>query len=177
MRICRVLAVRVFQTATIFIFQLKLASETPSAPKTERYRRVVYSFKILRVKDNTVASHGPPMGCLRLHPQYSCWKGIHVQKCLRRHWRLSALWYDNLIWIPRYWCSINPVGNALKNNPFSPYIPCHRVVASDFYIGGFRGEWGTDKQPKAKLDMLEKEGVKFTKSRHLANADQSLWRV
>ncbi|CAJ0751763.1 15360_t:CDS:2, partial [Entrophospora sp. SA101] len=30
------------------------------------------------------------------------------------------------------------VGGALKNNPFAPLpIPCHRVIASNFFIGGF----------------------------------------
>ncbi|CAJ0830365.1 1992_t:CDS:2 [Entrophospora sp. SA101] len=33
------------------------------------------------------------------------------------------------------------VGGALKNNPFAPLpIPCHRVIASNFFIGGFNGE-------------------------------------
>ena len=32
------------------------------------------------------------------------------------------------------------VGQALKNNPSSPIIPCHRVIASNYFIGGFWGE-------------------------------------
>lgn len=32
------------------------------------------------------------------------------------------------------------VGQALKNNPYAPKVPCHRVIASNFFIGGFRGE-------------------------------------
>ena len=32
------------------------------------------------------------------------------------------------------------VGNALRNNPFAPRVPCHRVVAADGGIGGFGGE-------------------------------------
>ena len=32
------------------------------------------------------------------------------------------------------------VGNALRNNPFAPRAPCHRVVAADGGIGGFGGE-------------------------------------
>ena len=31
------------------------------------------------------------------------------------------------------------VGNALKNNPFAPQVPCHRVLASDGGLGGFIG--------------------------------------
>jgi methylated-DNA-[protein]-cysteine S-methyltransferase len=33
------------------------------------------------------------------------------------------------------------VGGALRNNPFAPHIPCHRVIASSFFVGGFKGEW------------------------------------
>ncbi|KAK3941716.1 6-O-methylguanine DNA methyltransferase [Diplogelasinospora grovesii] len=31
------------------------------------------------------------------------------------------------------------VGNALRRNPFAPEVPCHRVVASDRSLGGFKG--------------------------------------
>ena len=34
------------------------------------------------------------------------------------------------------------VGNALKNNPFAPTVPCHRVLPSSYKIGGFFGETG-----------------------------------
>ena len=33
------------------------------------------------------------------------------------------------------------MGGALRNNPFAPRIPCHRVIASSFFVGGFKGEW------------------------------------
>jgi methylated-DNA-[protein]-cysteine S-methyltransferase len=43
------------------------------------------------------------------------------------------------------------VGRALALNPFSLLIPCHRVVRSDFTVGGcWFGE-------KAKLEILERE--------------------
>jgi methylated-DNA-[protein]-cysteine S-methyltransferase len=32
------------------------------------------------------------------------------------------------------------VGQSLKNNPYAPKVPCHRVIASNFFIGGFQGE-------------------------------------
>jgi len=32
------------------------------------------------------------------------------------------------------------VGQALKNNPYAPEAPCHRVVRSDGSIGGFMGK-------------------------------------
>ena len=31
------------------------------------------------------------------------------------------------------------VGNALRRNPFAPRVPCHRVVAADRTLGGFKG--------------------------------------
>lgn len=34
------------------------------------------------------------------------------------------------------------VGNALRNNPFAPEVPCHRVLATGGGIGGFGGSWG-----------------------------------
>lgn len=63
------------------------------------------------------------------------------------------------------------VGNGMRNNPFAPDVPCHRVLASDGTLGGFFGEWSKDKGPKGympkqveKVQLLEKEGVKFDSS-------------
>lgn len=51
------------------------------------------------------------------------------------------------------------VGQALRCNPYAPKVPCHRVVASDGSIGGFKGtKQGKPIQEKVKL--LEMEGVK-----------------
>lgn len=43
------------------------------------------------------------------------------------------------------------VGTALKNNPFAPIVPCHRVVKADGRLGGYSG--GIRK----KLQLLEME--------------------
>lgn len=52
------------------------------------------------------------------------------------------------------------VGNALRNNPFAPRAPCHRVVAADGGIGGFGGEWGVrGKHNGEKVRLLREEGV------------------
>lgn len=53
------------------------------------------------------------------------------------------------------------VGNAMRNNPFAPTVPCHRVLASDVSIGGFGGEWGAGEKVKEKVRLLRAEGVKF----------------
>ncbi len=57
------------------------------------------------------------------------------------------------------------MGGALRSNPFAPTVPCHRVIASDGYVGGFKGDW--EKAPSGinqslKLELLRGEGVEFT---------------
>jgi len=60
--------------------------------------------------------------------------------------------------------SAQAVGQALKRNPFAPDVPCHRVIASDLSLGGFRGQrCGTVLEEKRLL--LEKEGVSFRANR------------
>ncbi|KAE9980963.1 hypothetical protein BLS_008024 [Venturia inaequalis] len=57
------------------------------------------------------------------------------------------------------------VGNALRNNPFAPEVPCHRVLATGGGIGGFGGSWGKKgeegENDKEKYRLLRSEGVKF----------------
>ena len=50
--------------------------------------------------------------------------------------------------------SARAVANACGKNPYSPHVPCHRVIRSDGSIGGFSAPGG----PKAKKKMLKKEG-------------------
>ncbi len=57
------------------------------------------------------------------------------------------------------------VGGALRCNPYAPSVPCHRVIASDGFVGGFKGDW--EKAPSGinqtlKLKLLRDEGVDFT---------------
>lgn len=49
------------------------------------------------------------------------------------------------------------VGTALKNNPFAPEVPCHRVVKTNFEVGGYLGILASN----TKVDMLIKEGIKI----------------
>ena len=51
------------------------------------------------------------------------------------------------------------VGNAMNKNPYSPEVPCHRVIKSNGEVGGFAS--GTRK----KISMLKKEGVKIEKGK------------
>ena len=53
--------------------------------------------------------------------------------------------------------SARAVANACANNPYSPNIPCHRVIRSDGTLGGFSGVGGI----KTKKKMLKSEGFSF----------------
>ncbi|KAI0052673.1 methylated-DNA--cysteine S-met [Auriscalpium vulgare] len=72
------------------------------------------------------------------------------------------------------------VGGALRNNPFAPYVPCHRIVASNLFIGGFFGEWTDLKQSSSKdaqkIRMLAMEGVLFDKSGKLIGSEEFTWK-
>lgn len=58
--------------------------------------------------------------------------------------------------------SARAVGNGMRNNPFAPEVPCHRVLAADGSIGGFHGDWGAQgKYAKEKVELLKQEGVGF----------------
>ena len=50
--------------------------------------------------------------------------------------------------------SARAVANACANNPYSPNIPCHRVIRSDGTLGGFSGLVGI----KTKKKLLKNEG-------------------
>lgn len=56
------------------------------------------------------------------------------------------------------------VGNALRENPFAPRVPCHRVIRRDGSIGGFRGKT-KGKAIQEKIALLRKEGVEIKKNR------------
>ncbi|OIW27196.1 methylated-DNA--cysteine S-met [Coniochaeta ligniaria NRRL 30616] len=57
------------------------------------------------------------------------------------------------------------VGNALRRNPFAPEVPCHRVVATNASLGGFKGKIarrdGEGITLVEKRTLLRNEGVKF----------------
>ncbi len=49
------------------------------------------------------------------------------------------------------------VGTALKNNPYAPKVPCHRVINSNGTIGGYKGKLNN----KEKIKILKKEGIEI----------------
>ncbi len=58
------------------------------------------------------------------------------------------------------------VGQAMRCNPHSPIVPCHRVVKSNGNIGGFSGKTNPNsKEVKRKIKMLRKEGVVVRKNK------------
>jgi O-6-methylguanine DNA methyltransferase len=53
------------------------------------------------------------------------------------------------------------VGNSMAANPFAPIVPCHRVVKSDFTLGGYGGGL------KVKVEMLGREKRGFSTSKEI----------
>jgi len=52
------------------------------------------------------------------------------------------------------------VGQIMASNPFSPLVPCHRVIKADFSIGGFGG---SRQNTGLKRAMLQREDRGFKK--------------
>jgi len=52
------------------------------------------------------------------------------------------------------------IGVALSKNQFAPIVPCHRVVCSNGFIGGFNGSY---KNMKIKEKLLKSEGIETFK--------------
>ncbi len=53
------------------------------------------------------------------------------------------------------------VGSALRCNPYAPNVPCHRVIASNMTLGGFRGSKEV-KTLAQKRKLLASEGITFS---------------
>lgn len=60
------------------------------------------------------------------------------------------------------------VGRVMAMNPFAPLVPCHRVVSSDFTLGGYGGGL------KAKLAFLEREKRGYAVKREIPVNDKKL---
>ncbi|KAG0200034.1 hypothetical protein BGX28_006793 [Mortierella sp. GBA30] len=65
------------------------------------------------------------------------------------------------------------VGQALKINPYAPLpVPCHRVLDSKLYVGGFMGQWGEGEKIDNKKAKLFHEGVTFDETDHVVKASR-----
>jgi O-6-methylguanine DNA methyltransferase len=60
------------------------------------------------------------------------------------------------------------VGRVMASNPFAPIVPCHRVVNSDFTLGGYGGGLNT------KLELLTREKRGYKSPREISLGDKKL---
>jgi O-6-methylguanine DNA methyltransferase len=60
------------------------------------------------------------------------------------------------------------VGRVMAENPFAPTVPCHRVVSSDFTLGGYGGGLSV------KLEFLVREKRGYTSPREIPVGDKKL---
>ncbi|MBN1244960.1 MGMT family protein [Candidatus Bathyarchaeota archaeon] len=60
------------------------------------------------------------------------------------------------------------VGHVMAVNPFAPIVPCHRVVSSDFTLGGYGGGLS------GKLEFLIREKRGYTSVREIPLGDEKL---
>ena len=66
------------------------------------------------------------------------------------------------------------VGSAMKNNPYAPEVPCHRVVKSNGSIGGFGGQT-KGKKIQEKISLLKEEGIEF-EDKKIKNFEEVLFK-
>ena len=67
--------------------------------------------------------------------------------------------------------SSQAIGQAIKFNPWSPEVPCHRVIKTNLSLGGFYGQV-SGAQIDRKRKLLKEEGVEFTLEGTLLNSEQ-----
>lgn len=80
----------------------------------------------------------------------------------RGHWTSYVAISDHISAHAESKTCARAVGNAMRNNPFAPVVPCHRVLAAGGLIGGFGGSWGEQGlHVREKRGLLLEEGVAF----------------
>ncbi|EEH41053.1 hypothetical protein PAAG_03339 [Paracoccidioides lutzii Pb01] len=91
----------------------------------------------------------------------------------RGRWTTYATLASHLSSSPR------AIGNAMRTNPFAPDVPCHRVLASDRTVGGYKGKWGSGGDyATEKVGLLRGEGVVFDgKGRVVGECFGEFWEV
>ena len=134
-----------FKKSKTILFQSRLSTAPSSA---QNPTRLIASDPILvsRIADSKLTDFQKSVLTALLHIPKGGWT---TYGALARHLDSS----------PR------AVGNALRNNPFAPEVPCHRVIATDKSIGGFKGDWGKNvskgRFEEEKVNLLQTEGVIF----------------
>lgn len=96
---------------------------------------------------------------IRTHPSLTPHRRLVYRTLLsvpRGRWTTYAILSEHLSSAPR------AIGNAMRANPFSPDVPCHRVLATNRTIGGYKGDWGNGgSYAVEKTKLLDGEGVVF----------------
>ena len=80
---------------------------------------------------------------------------IKVWKEIKKIPKGKVTTYKNIAKSIGYPKAFRAVANACGKNPYAPLIPCHRVIKSDFTIGGYSGIGGI----KTKIKLLQKEKI------------------
>ena len=66
------------------------------------------------------------------------------------------------------------VGTAVASNPWSLFVPCHRVVPFDLTVGNYSLNQQSDREgTRTKEELLRKEGVLFLEDKILP---ESVWK-
>lgn len=74
--------------------------------------------------------------------------------------------------------SSRAVGQAMKNNPFAPTVPCHRVVRSDCTLGGFHGhDDPASPEVQRKIKLLQQERVKLSPDLNYVQKQSVVWDI
>ena len=66
--------------------------------------------------------------------------------------------------------AIRAIARALSQNPFPIVIPCHRVIRSDGFLGGYQGGL------EMKRTLLRAEGISSSDTYYIENWKQYLWQ-
>ena len=85
---------------------------------------------------------------------------IEVWEEIKKIPRGSVKTYKEIAYILGKPNSSRAVANACAKNPLIIEIPCHRVIRSDGYLGGYSGKGGIEQKRK----LLIKEGFYKFKS-------------
>ncbi len=91
-----------------------------------------------------------------------------VYKALRRVRFGQIITYGELALRAGHAGAARGVGSAMARNPFAPFVPCHRVVASGMTLGGFSAAGGLI----TKRLLLNLEGHKLSETRVVTSAAQ-----
>ena|SRR3989344_1960111 len=75
--------------------------------------------------------------------------------------------YSQIAWAIGSPKAFRAVGTACGKNPNAPFVPCHRVITSNGFLGGYSG--GISK----KIRLLAKEGV-TVKNNKIVNFKEKL---